>query len=154
MPLNVAPNNIITELIKDNTNIDFIAGMIAILLKDKEWRTKEPYMVHCKACNATYDGAAQCCFDMDHENVEPSYSLTTTGVNSEPTNSEQSGDSDNTNDEVNSYTGTNNKRLRHKGGKKAKLTTNSKSKPKKIEDNSKKVVSKKVVSKPKPVKKK
>lgn len=154
MNLIVEPNNIITELIKDKDkdNNDFIAGMIAILLKDKEWRTEGPYMVHCQACNATYDGAAQCCYDMDHVKVdtEPNYSINTT----KDTISEQSDHSDHSDnfEEVTSLP----KRPRT-GGKKAKLTTKSKSnskpkpkpKPKKVEDNSKKVV-----SKPKPVKKK
>jgi len=29
-----------------------------------------PYTVHCKSCCRTYDGNAQCCFDMDHVRVE------------------------------------------------------------------------------------
>ena len=29
-----------------------------------------PYLVSCKACGRTYDGSAQCCFDMDHVRVE------------------------------------------------------------------------------------
>ena len=29
-----------------------------------------PYLVSCKACGRTYDGNAQCCFDMDHVRVE------------------------------------------------------------------------------------
>jgi hypothetical protein len=26
-------------------------------------------MVHCRACNKTYDGNAQCCPDLNHERV-------------------------------------------------------------------------------------
>ena len=29
-----------------------------------------PYTVYCTACHRTYDGHAQCCFDMDHVRVE------------------------------------------------------------------------------------
>ena len=32
--------------------------------------TMSPYTVHCKSCCRTYDGNAQCCFDMDHVRVE------------------------------------------------------------------------------------
>lgn len=33
------------------------------------------YQVHCKSCKITYDGNAQCCYDMDHEEVKnvPAY---------------------------------------------------------------------------------
>jgi len=30
-------------------------------------------MVHCSACGRTYDGHAQCCFDMDHQFVRVRY---------------------------------------------------------------------------------
>jgi hypothetical protein len=27
-------------------------------------------MVHCRACNKTYNGNAQCCYEMNHERVK------------------------------------------------------------------------------------
>lgn len=27
-------------------------------------------LYYCRACHRTYDGAAQCCFEMDHEEVK------------------------------------------------------------------------------------